>query len=55
MERIGDYPLMISVRQMSEITGIAEKTLRQQCADGLIEAVKIGGQWRINRKKVLGE
>ena len=44
---LDDYPDLLNVEKMREITGLSAATIRQECADGKIPAVRIGRRWFI--------
>ncbi|MBP3894597.1 MAG: helix-turn-helix domain-containing protein [Atopobiaceae bacterium] len=48
-----DYPTMLTVNDMAEITGLHVGTIRRLCKDGKIPALKIGGRIRIPKKFLL--
>lgn len=42
-----DYPDLLNVGHMREITGLSAQTIRAECANGRIPAVRIGRRWFI--------
>lgn len=43
----------LSIKEAAGILNVSEKTMRQLCREGKIEARKIGREWRIPRRAVL--
>lgn len=39
----------ITVKEASGFTGLAERTIQDYCQKGIIDAVKVGNQWKIYR------
>ena len=52
--KLGDYPPMVSPRQLGELTGMHPEAVRRLCQSGQLPARKIGKQWFIDREEVLG-
>lgn len=48
-----DYPTMLTVKEVVEIAGLHEGTVRRLCKDGKIPAMKIGGRIRIPKRFLL--
>ena len=49
---LADYPLMLTPRQVSEITGQHVGSIRRLCEQGKLPFAKIGGRIRIPRDEV---
>lgn len=43
------YPELLTTTQAAEILSVSGRTIARLCISGDIKAVKIRGQWRINR------
>lgn len=48
-----DIPLLLTVRQVHELTGMHVVTIRRGINDGRIPADKINGTWFISRDAIL--
>ena len=46
---IGSIPLFMTPKQLSDITGEHENSIRRGIAEGRIPADKVNGRWRICR------
>ena len=49
---------VLSIKEVAEVLSISESTVRRLISNGDIEAVKIGGLWRISSleiNRILGE
>ncbi len=47
-------PEFITVREASELLRVTDRTLYDLCRQGKVPgAAKVGGQWRLDRKKLL--
>ena len=45
--------LLMSAKEAANITGISSRTITRMCDKGMLPAVKLGNQWRINREKFM--
>ena len=43
-------PELISIREAARMVNVSERTMNRLCLDGKVKAVRIGCQWRINRR-----
>lgn len=43
-------PELISIREAARMMNVSERTMNRLCLDGKVKAVRIGCQWRINRR-----
>lgn len=43
-------PELISIREAARMVGVSNRTMNRLCLEGKVKAVRIGCQWRINRK-----
>ena len=43
-------PELISIREAANMSGVSERTINRLCLEGKLKAVRIGVQWRINRR-----
>lgn len=54
MENVGTKdrtePELISIREAARMVGVSNRTMNRLCLEGKVKAVRIGCQWRINRK-----
>ena len=50
---LADYPTMLTVKDVVEITGFAEGSVRRLCKEGKIPSMKIGGRIRIPKKYLM--
>lgn len=48
-----DEPMACGTTVGSEILGLDPRTVAKLCREGKLPAVKIGGSWRINRRKLM--
>ena len=46
-------PLLLNVRQASELLNVSEKHVRDLCVAGKIKGVKVGSAWRVGRDALL--
>ena len=55
MDEIIAMPALLSIPELSSITGNTEIYTAKQCRDGMFKdiAVKCGREWRINKAKAL--
>ena len=44
-----DYPLIMTIAEVSEYLGLHELTVRRLAREGAIPALKLGRQWRVKR------
>ena len=45
-----EVPLILSIEELSRLTGYNRNTLKLYCAKGLLPAYKLGKEWRINKE-----
>ena len=45
-----EVPLILSIGDLSRLTGYNRNTLKLYCAKGLLPAYKLGKEWRINKE-----
>lgn len=50
--RESDLPLLLTVRQLADLTGMNEEAIRRLCQSGQVEARKIGHKWFIYRDRI---
>ena len=43
-------PELISITEAARMLNVSTRTVNRLCLDGKLKAVRIGCQWRINRK-----
>ena len=43
-------PELISIVEAARMLNVSTRTVNRLCLDGKLRAVRIGSQWRINRK-----
>ena len=43
-------PELISINEAARMLNVSTRTVNRLCLDGKVKAVRIGSQWRINRK-----
>ena len=43
-------PELISINEAARMLTVSTRTVNRLCLDGKVKAVRIGSQWRINRK-----
>ena len=43
-------PELISINETARMLNVSTRTVNRLCLDGKVKAVRIGSQWRINRK-----
>ena len=43
-------PELISIVEAARMLNVSTRTVNRLCLDGKLKAVRIGSQWRINRK-----
>ncbi|MCR5391966.1 MAG: helix-turn-helix domain-containing protein [Olsenella sp.] len=43
-------PELISIREAARMLNVSTRTVNRLCLDGKLKAVRIGYQWRINRR-----
>ena len=43
-------PELISIREAARMLNVSTRTVNRLCLDGKLRAVRIGCQWRINRR-----
>lgn len=43
-------PELISIREAARMVNVSSRTMNRLCLEGKVKAVRIGSQWRINRK-----
>ena len=48
---LGDYPDMLSPRQVSEITGLTTASVRRLCKQGKLQSSKVGGRVVIGKRQ----
>lgn len=53
MGTFDEIPLLLTVRQLSGLTGMHEVTIRRGIAERRIPADKINGKWYISRDAIL--
>ncbi len=49
-KELADYPLLLSVHELAQITGFSPHTIRDWCEQDLLPAKKIGNRWRLERE-----
>ena len=52
-EQLKDFPPFLTFRQVQEILQVSERTMYRLIKGAEIEAVKVGGVWRIPKKALL--
>ncbi|MBR1830297.1 MAG: helix-turn-helix domain-containing protein [Atopobiaceae bacterium] len=52
-EFLAEYPTMLTVKDVVEITGFAEGSVRRLCKEGKIPSMKIGGRIRVPKRYLL--
>lgn len=48
-----EYPLLLRVEDVMEITGLAQNTLYRLFANGTIPAIRLGRLWRVSKPALI--
>ena len=43
-------PELISIREAARMLNVSMRTVNRLCLEGRVKAVRVGSQWRINRR-----
>lgn len=46
-------PALLDSKQAARLLNVSERTVTRLCKGGKINAVQVGGQWRMNRDELL--
>ena len=50
MKKRSSEPELISIREAARMLNVSTRTVNRLCLEGRLKAVRVGFQWRINRR-----